>query len=112
MKAKTKIKKGDTVELVTGKRDDKGKRGEVIRVMPKEHRIVVQGINMRKKHQRQFQAEGRTMNPGIIEYEGSLDISNVMLVCPKCNETTRVGIRRDEDGLPYRFCLKCEADLD
>jgi large subunit ribosomal protein L24 len=112
MSAKTKIKKGDTVQVITGKREDKGKRGEVIRMEPKENRIVVQGVNMRKKHQRQFQAEGRTMNPGIIEFEGSLDISNVMLVCPNCNEPTRVGIRRDENGLPYRFCKKCEADID
>jgi large subunit ribosomal protein L24 len=112
MSAKTKIKKGDTVQVITGKREDKGKRGEVIRMEPKENRIVVQGVNMRKKHQRQFQAEGRTMNPGIIEFEGSLDISNVMLVCPNCNEPTRVGIRRYENGLPYRFCKKCEADID
>jgi large subunit ribosomal protein L24 len=112
MSKKTKIKKGDTVQVITGKREDKGKRGEVIRVLPKENRIVVQGINMRKKHQRQFQAEGRTMNPGIIEFEGSLDISNVMLVCPNCNEPARIGIRRDENGLPYRFCRKCEEDID
>ena len=112
MSMKQKIRKGDTVQVVTGQREDKGKRGEVIRVLPKENRIVVQGINMRKKHQRQFQAEGRTMNPGIIEFEGSMNISNVMLVCPKCNEPTRVGIRRDENGLPYRYCRKCEKDID
>lgn len=112
MSMKQKIRKGDTVQVVTGQREDKGKRGEVIRVLPKENRIVVQGINMRKKHQRQFQSEGRTMNPGIIEFEGSMDISNVMLVCPKCNEPTRVGIRRDENGLPYRYCRKCKKDID
>ena len=112
MSKKQKIRKGDTIQVVTGQREDKGKRGEVIRVLPKENRIVVQGINMRKKHQRQFQAEGRTMNPGIIEFEGSMNISNVMLVCPKCNEPTRVGIRRDENGLPYRYCRKCEKDID
>ncbi|MEJ2484478.1 MAG: 50S ribosomal protein L24 [Anaerolineales bacterium] len=107
-----KIKKGDTVQVITGPRDDKGKRGEVIRVLPKENRIVVQGVNMRKKHQRQFQAEGRTMNPGIIEFEGSFDISNVMLVCPSCDEMTRVTIRRDENGLPYRVCRKCGKDIE
>jgi large subunit ribosomal protein L24 len=112
MSKKMKIKRGDTVQVITGPREDKGKRGEVIRVLPKENRIVVQGVNMRKKHQRQFQAEGRTMNPGIIEFEGSFDISNVMLVCPNCNEMTRVGIRRDEDGLPYRVCRKCGEDID
>jgi large subunit ribosomal protein L24 len=112
MSKKMKIKKGDTVQVITGPRDDKGKRGEVIRVLPKENRIVVQGVNMRKKHQRQFQAEGRTMNPGIIEFEGSFDISNVMLVCPSCDEMTRVTIRRDENGLPYRVCRKCGKDIE
>ncbi len=112
MSAKVKIRKGDTVQIITGPRDDKGKRGEVIRVMPDEGRIVVQGINIRKKHQRQFQAEGRTMSPGIIEFEGSMDISNVMLVCPQCSEPTRVGIRRDENGLPYRVCRSCGKDID
>ena len=112
MSKKMKIKKGDTVQVITGPREDKGKRGEVIRVLPKENRIVVQGVNIRKKHQRQFQAEGRTMNPGIIEFEGSFDISNVMLVCPSCDEMTRVTIRRDEDGLPYRVCRKCGKDIE
>ncbi len=112
MTNKVKIKRGDTVQVITGPRADKGKRGEVIRVLPKENRIVVQGVNIRKKHQRQFQAEGRTMNPGIIEFEGSFDISNVMLVCPKCGEPTRVGLRRDDDGLPYRTCRSCGKDID
>lgn len=112
MSKKMKIRKGDTVQVITGPREDKGKRGEVIRVLPRENRIVVQGVNMRKKHQRQFQAEGRTMNPGIIEFEGSFDISNVMLVCPNCDEMTRVTIRRDEDGLPYRVCRKCGKDIE
>ena len=112
MSKKMKIKRGDTVQVITGSREGKGKGGEGIRVRPKENRIVVKGINMRKKHQRQFQAEGRTMNPGIIEFEGSFDISNVMLVCPKCNETTRVGVRRDENGLPFRVCRSCGQDID
>ena len=113
MSNKTKIRKGDTVQVVTGQREDKGKRGEVIRVLPNDNRIVVQRINLRKKHQRQFQAEGgRTMNHGIIEFEGPLHISNVMLVCPKCDQPTRVGIKRDELGLPYRVCKKCGKEID
>ncbi len=112
MKPKIKIKKGDTVEIITGPRDDKGERGEVIRVIPKKNRLVIQGRNMRKKHQRQFQAEGKTMDVGIIEFEGSLDVSNVMLVCPKCDEPTRVGIERDEDGIAIRVCKRCEAQID
>lgn len=112
MKRRTKIRKGDTVEVVTGRRVDKGRRGEVIKVLPKQNRVVVQGINMLTKHQRQFQSEGRTMSPGIIEFEGSLDLSNVMFVCPDCSEATRVGYGRDEDGIPFRICKKCGAEVD
>jgi large subunit ribosomal protein L24 len=112
MSTKIKIKKGDTVEVITGPRDDKGKRGEVIRLIPKKNRLVVQGVNMRKKHQRQFQTEGKTIDVGIIEFEGSMDISNVMLVCPRCDEPTRVGVERDENGKAYRVCKQCEAHID
>jgi large subunit ribosomal protein L24 len=109
---KVKIRKGDTVELISGHFEDKGKRGEVIRVLPEEGRVVIQGINMRKKHQRQVQTQGRrNLNPGIIEYEGSVHISNVMLVCPKCNEPTRVGIER-QDGVSVRVCKNCQAIID
>lgn len=103
---KFKIRKGDTVEVISGRRDDKGKRGEVIRVIPEEHRLVVQGVNMRKKHQKQVQTQGRTVNPGIIEFEAPVDISNVMLVCPKCSEASRVGIQRDGSDV-QRLCKNC-----
>ncbi len=103
---KIKIRKGDTVEVIAGR--DKGKRGEVIRVLPKERRVVVQGVNIRKKHQQQVQAQGRTITPGIIEFEAPIDISNVMLVCPTCDEPTRVGIRRTE-GVAERVCKRCGA---
>jgi large subunit ribosomal protein L24 len=108
---RVKIRKGDTVEVISGRRMDKGKRGEVIKVLPDSHRVVVQGVNLRKKHQSQVQTQGRTMSPGIIELEGSIDISNVMLVCPKCKEPSRVGLHRDEDGI-QRVCKKCEALFD
>lgn len=106
-----KIRKGDTVEVISGKTEDRGKRGEVIKVLPKVNRLVVQGVNIRKKHQRQVQTQGRTMNPGIIEFEGSIDISNVMLVCPKCDETTRVQIQRETDKV-IRVCKKCQGMID
>ena len=61
---KVKIRKGDTVEVISGRLEDKGKRGEVIKVMPDESRVVVQGVNIRKKHQKQVQTQGATMNPG------------------------------------------------
>ena len=108
---KIKIKKGEVVEVVTGRQEDKGKRGEVIKVFPKGHRIVIQGVNLRKKHQSQVQTQGRTMSPGIIEFEGSIDISNVMLVCPKCDEPSRIGIQR-EQGEARRVCKKCDALFD
>ncbi len=108
---KLKIRKGDTVEVISGREIDKGKRGEVIRVTPKNGRIFVQGVNMRKKHQRQVQTQGRTISPGIIEFEGSMHISNVMLVCPKCDEPSRVGYQR-EDGMSHRVCKNCEALID
>jgi len=104
-----KIKKGDTVEVISGR--DKGTKGEVLRVLSTEDRIVVRGVNLRKKHQRQVQAGGRQMNPGIIQFEAPIHLSNVMLVCPKCGEATRVTVRRTEDGA-QRVCKQCEAVMD
>lgn len=105
-----KIKKGDTVEVVSG--NDRGKRGEVLRVDAKENRVVVQGVNLRKKHQRQQNTGGRRpLSPGIVQFEGSLDASNVMVVCPNCGEAARVGVRVD-DGLKVRVCKNCDMDVD
>lgn len=108
---KTKIRKGDTIEVISGREQDKGRRGEVIRVLPEEHRVVVQGINIRKKHQRQVQTQGRSLSPGIIEFEAPMDISNVMLVCPSCKKPTRVGIVRDGETA-QRMCKQCQALFD
>jgi large subunit ribosomal protein L24 len=104
-----KIKKGDTVEVISGRA--KGTRGEVLRVLPKEDRVVVQGVNVRKKHQRQVQSGGRTMNPGIIQFEAPVHVSNVMLVCPKCSKPARVGLERDT-GKSRRVCKNCDAVID
>ena len=109
---KAKIKKGDTVEIISGRREDRGRRGEVIKVLPKVGRITVQGVSLRKKHKSQVQTQGRSFTPGIIEFEGPMHISNVMLVCPKCDEATRVGIQRDENGEPQRFCKRCDELID
>jgi large subunit ribosomal protein L24 len=109
---KVKIRKGDTVEVISGSLEDKGKRGEVINVHIDERRIVVQGVNILTKHQKQTQtSRGRTINPGRIKMEGPMDISNVMLVCPKCNEPTRVSVTRDESGA-HRVCKHCQALID
>ena len=109
---KVKIRKGDTVEVISGSLEDKGKRGEVISVHIGERRVVVQSINIRTKHQKQTQtSRGRTIQPGRIKMEGPMDISNVMLVCPKCNEPTRVSVTRDESGA-HRVCKHCQALID
>jgi large subunit ribosomal protein L24 len=110
---KIKIKKGDTVEVISGREEDRGKRGEVIKVLPNEGRVVVQGVNMRKKHQRQVQTQGRrNLAPGIIEFEGPIHLSNVMVVCPRCGEPTRVGVQREEDGQAVRVCKNCQSLID
>ncbi len=109
---KVKIRKGDTVEVISGRLEDKGKRGEVINVIVDKNRVVVQGVNMRVKHQKQVQTQtGTQINPGRIQFEGPLHISNVMLVCPKCNEAVRVGIQRDETGA-HRLCKSCGQLID
>jgi len=108
---KVKIRKGDTVEIISGKLEDQGKRGEVIKVLPDVDRLVVQGVNVRTKHQRQVQTQGRTINPGRIKFEAPIHISNVMLVCPKCSEPTRVAVQRDESG-SHRVCKHCQALID
>ena len=104
-----KIKKGDTVEVISGR--DKGMRGEVLRTLPEVGRVVVQGANLRKKHQRQIQTGGRTMNPGVIQFEAPLDVAKVMLVCPKCGEVVRVAVRREDSGA-RRMCKQCESMID
>jgi large subunit ribosomal protein L24 len=107
-----KIRKGDTVEVISGRLEDKGKRGEVITVMNAPVRIVVQGVNIRTKHQRQMQTQaGRQIKPGRIQFEAPVDISNVMLVCPKCSKAARVGIQRDEGGA-HRVCKNCDQLID
>ena len=109
---KVKIRKGDTVEIISGRLEEKGKRGEVINVLVDERRVVVQGINIRTKHQKQVQMQGgRNLNPGRIKFEGPLAISNVMLVCPKCSQATRVSVQRDPDGA-HRVCKHCQALID
>jgi large subunit ribosomal protein L24 len=109
---RVKIRKGDTVEIISGRLEDKGKRGEVINVMIDNRRVVVQGANIRTKHQKQVQTQaGRQIKPGRIQFEGSIDISNVMLVCPKCGKPTRVSVQRDEQGV-HRVCKNCEAAID
>jgi len=103
-----KIKKGDTVQIVTG--NDKGAKGTVHRVYPKQEQLVVAGVNMIKKHQR---PTGQTRTQvGIIEREGPVHVSNVMLVCGKCQKLTRIGYRVLPDGSKTRVCKHCKESID
>ena len=95
-----KIRKGDQVEVITGRTDERGKRGEIIKVLPDEHRVIVQGINMRTKHQKQVQSQGKTIKPGKVRFEAPIDISNVMVVCPKCGKATRVELSHNDGKRP------------
>jgi large subunit ribosomal protein L24 len=105
------IKRGDTVVVIAG--NDKGARGEVVRLLPAENRLVVQGVNVRKKHQRQAKTQARQgqIRPGIIQFDAPFQASNVMLVCPKCGQPARVGYERDDDGR-HRVCRNCGERID
>jgi large subunit ribosomal protein L24 len=105
-----RIKKGDTVEVISG--NDRGLRGVVQWVLPKDGRVVVSGINVVKKHQRPMRAGRAQVQPGIIEFEAPIHISNVMLVCPRCDQCTRVGFIWQEDGRKVRVCKKCNEAID
>lgn len=106
MATKLKIKKGDKVVVITGR--DKGKTGEVTRVLPKESRVVVQGVNVVKRHQRQTQ----TQQGGIIEKEAAIHISNVAHIDPKTDKPTRVGFKVQDDGRKIRVAKRSGAPID
>ena len=103
----SKVKRNDTVEITTGK--DRGKRGEVRRVITREQRIVVAGANLVRRHRRQRSA---TEASAIIDVEAPLHISNVRVVCPSCSDATRVGFRLLEDGRKVRYCKRCNEAMD
>lgn len=105
-----RIKRGDMVEVLSG--NDQGARGEVLRAYPKDRRVVVTQVRVVKKHQRPIQTSGGQVQAGIIQFEAPIDVSNVMLVCPNCDERTRAGVRRDDDGRRVRVCKKCGEDID
>lgn len=105
-----RVKKGDEVEVIAGK--DRGFRGEVIQVLNRKNRVVVNGINMAKKHQAARQAGGQNIPAQILDFEAPLHMSNVMVVCPSCDKATRIGYRFNDDGHKTRFCKKCDSDMD
>ena len=103
---KLKIKKGDRVKVITG--GSKGKVGDVLRVLPKEQRVVVSGVNMVKRHTKPT----RTESGGIIEREATIHISNVALLDPKSEKPTKVGFRFLEDGRKVRFARASGETID
>jgi len=105
-----KIRRNDTVLVITGK--DRGKTGVVRQVLPKHGRIVVDGINQIKKHQRPTQQAGVPVPGGIVVRDAPLDASNVMLLCKECKQPARVGHRIRQDGAKVRVCRRCNADID
>ncbi len=106
-RSKFRIRKGDTVEVLQGR--DAGRRGVVEHVIPSSGRIVVEGINLRKRH-----AKPRAMGQpaGIIEFNAPLHSSNVMYVCSSCDQTSRVGAHINDDGSKSRHCRKCNEKAD
>ena len=103
---KLKIKKGDTVLIQVGK--DRGKVGKVLVALPKEGRLLIEGLNLVKKHVKPRKAGEKGQR---IEVPSPLPVSRVMLVCPSCNKATRVGIQRGDTGLRQRVCKKCKVAI-
>jgi len=101
------VRKGDTVAVITGR--ERGKRGKVLRVSPEKGRVLVEHVNMVKKHQRPTQ---KLRQGGIIEREGALALSNVLLVCGRCDKASRTGIKVLADGRKVRVCKRCGESVD
>ena len=102
-----KIRKDDNVLVIAGK--DKGKKGKVRFAYPRKQQLLVEGVNFIKKHSR---ARGAVRQAGIIDLEAPIHISNVMIICPKCNEPTKVGFKILEDGRRTRQCKQCGEIFD
>ena len=101
-----KVKKGDQVIVIVGK--DKGKKGEVLRVLPQDNRLVVHGVNVLTKHSK----PSMTNQGGLVKLEGAIHVSNVALVDPKSNEATRVGFKTLEDGRKVRIARRSGEQID
>jgi len=104
---RSKIRKNDTVMVIAGK--ERGKTGKVLRVLGEKNRVVIERLNVVKRHQkpRGMQAPG-----GVVEKEASIDLSNVMIMCERCNAPARVGSKRLEDGNGVRTCRRCGEAID
>ena len=101
-----KIRKGDRVRVLTGK--DRGKEGNVMRALPRDGKVIVDGVNVARKSQRPTR---NTQQGGIIDKDMPVPVSNVGLVCPSCGQVTRVGYKIDPSGTKARVCRKCGGEL-
>jgi len=101
-----RIKKGDKVQVLSGK--DRGKQAHVVRAMPVEGRVIVEGVHVAKRHAKPTRA---TMQGGVIDKFMPISVSSVAIVCSSCGVPTRIGMRVDEQGRKLRVCRKCGADL-
>jgi large subunit ribosomal protein L24 len=112
MTKRMRVRKDDQVILISGK--DAGKTGRVVRTDPKRRRVYVEGLNMIKRHER-ARSQADLKNPqagGIVEKEGPIDVSNVMLLDPKDNKPTRVGVKRDQGGKRVRYAKRTGTEID
>jgi large subunit ribosomal protein L24 len=107
MRERLSVKKNDLVKVIAGK--EKGKSGRILKVLPRKNRIVIEKINFVKRHSR---PSGQTRQGGIIEREAPINVSNVMVVCEKCNVPVRIGKKILDDGKKVRMCKKCGEVLD
>lgn len=104
--AKMHVKKGDTVEVISG--EDRGRQGKILEVRPREGRVIVEGINIQKRHTRPTRANTQG---GVIEQPGPLAAAKVLLVCPHCKRGVRTGRKRTDNGV-VRVCKRCGRDID
>jgi large subunit ribosomal protein L24 len=103
------VKKGDTVIVRSGK--DRGARGKVLLTLPKDSRVLVEGVNRVKKHTKVSTTQRGAQTGGIVTQEAPVHVSNVQVVCPNCSKPTRVGYRKNDDGRSVRTCRKCGGDV-
>ncbi len=106
---KVKIRRNDRVRIMTGK--ERGREGRVLWVQPRDGRLLVEGVNLVKRHMKLRPARGRAgQEGGIVEQEAPIRISNVQIICPSCGPT-RIGYQQLEDGRKSRVCRKCSGEL-
>jgi len=110
MNLEINVRKNDRVVVIAGK--DRGKSGRIIEVLPRKHKVIVEGVNVVKRHNKANTRRG--IQGGILERESPIDVSNVMLLCPHCGKATRVGHQVLEDGMRHRACKKqdCGAVIE